>query len=387
MKKDLNKKSSEVQLFEKQVDRLNNALESTKVAVNEWTKKAEQAENALKLKNHEFSVLSQRNDAESRRHQEKEKVSERNASALRVELQEIRSSKKLLIAKLQEKSNAFTKVAQQVDRFNMKVKALESENVERTRKTAEYKRNLQEKSCALTNAQQQVERFKGKVKAMERDTFEQSRNMEEYKAKFQETCSALTDAREKVDKLNGKVKSLESNNIEETKKTEEYKVKVRKLAAEILEKRVAVERLQVRAIDLKEANQVCTKRASALKSSLEGRIKDLEVRLVALNRETQRQISDERQANLDVLRKVKENLKDVNADNSSLNVKLKEIEKRRKEEEDDHVAEIEGYEEAIREKNKAIQDLSEKVKTLEGKQVSPTVSGMLCGNANIPISG
>merc|ERR1711920_517662 len=114
---------------------------------------------------------------------------------------------------------------------------------------------------------------------------------------------------------------------------------------------------------------------------------ELELRLVALNRELQRQKSDAGQANLDVLSKAEESLMEVKADNSSLNIQLKEIEKRRKEEEEDHVAEVEGYEEAIREKNEAIRDLSEKVKTLEGKQASPTVSGMLRANANIPISG
>merc|ERR1712186_75690 len=187
-----------------------------------------------------------------------------------------------------------------------------------------------------------------------------------YKAKFKETSNALTNAQEQVDNLDSMVKSLGSDNIEQTKKTEEYKATVGKLTAEILEKRVGVERLQAQAIDLEEANQKCTKRASALKSAFEERIKELELRLIALNRELQRQKSDAGQANLEVLHKAKESLMEVKADNSSLNMKLKEIEKRRKEEEEDHVAEVEGYEEAIREKNEAIRDLSEKVKILEG---------------------
>merc|ERR1712203_1134459 len=146
MKKDLDEKSSEVQLLENQVERLMNDLASSRDAVNDWTKKAEQAENAVKLKNDEFSVLSQRHEAELGRQQEKEKASERNVNALRVELQEIEKSKKLLIAKLQEKSNAFTKVAQEVDRLNGKLKAMENDHIEQTRKTEEYKGNLQDNS-------------------------------------------------------------------------------------------------------------------------------------------------------------------------------------------------------------------------------------------------
>eukprot|EP00495_Collosphaeridae_sp_1-RS-2012_P005874 TRINITY_DN5333_c0_g1_i1.p1 TRINITY_DN5333_c0_g1~~TRINITY_DN5333_c0_g1_i1.p1 ORF type:complete len:139 (+),score=31.86 TRINITY_DN5333_c0_g1_i1:339-755(+) len=119
--------------------------------------------------------------------------------------------------------------------------------------------------------------------------------MEEYKVKFKETTNALANARQKAEKLNSKVKSLESDNIEQTRKTEEYKAKVRKLASEILEKRVAAERLQARAIGLEEANQVCTKRASALKLAFQERIKELELRLVALNRKPQRQKTDEGQ--------------------------------------------------------------------------------------------
>merc|ERR1712060_347635 len=298
-----------------------------------------------------------------------------------------------------------TEVAQEVDRLNGKLKAMENDHIEQTRKTEEYKGNLQEKSSALTNALQQVERFNDKIKVLERDNFKQSRDMKEYKTKFQETSNALTNAREKVDKLDGKVKSLEIYNIEQTKKlnckvksleiynieqtkkTEEYKTTVRKLTAEILEKRIAVKRLQARAIDVEEANQKCTKNASVLKSAFEERIQELEMRLVALDKELQRQKSGAGQGNLDVLQKSKEALMKVNAENSSLIMRLKEIEKRRMEEEEDHVAEVEGYEEAIREKNEAIRDLSEKVKTLEGKQASPTVSGMLRGNANIPISG
>merc|ERR1711920_44719 len=167
----------------------------------------------------------------------------------------------------------------------------------------------------------------------------------------------------------------------------EYKAKVRKLAAEILGKRVAAERLQARAIGLEEANQVSTKRASALKLAFQERIKELELRLGSLNGKPQRQKSDEGQANLNVLRKAKESLMEANSDNSSLNMKLKEIEKRRKAEQEDHVAEVEGYDEAIKEKNETIRDLSEKIKTLEVKRASPIVSGMLLANANIPASG
>merc|ERR1712060_484710 len=256
-----------------------------------------------------------------------------------------------------------TEVAQEVDRLNGKLKAMENDHIEQTRKTEEYKGNLQEKSSALTNALQQVERLDGKVKSLEIYNIEQTK------------------------KLNCKVKSLEIYNIEQTKKTEEYKTTVRKLTAEILEKRIAVKRLQARAIDVEEANQKCTKNASVLKSAFEERIQELEMRLVALDKELQRQKSGAGQGNLDVLQKSKEALMKVNAENSSLIMRLKEIEKRRMEEEEDHVAEVEGYEEAIREKNEAIRDLSEKVKTLEGIQTSPTVSGMLRGNANIPISG
>merc|ERR1712142_998545 len=122
------------------------------------------------------------------------------------------------------------------------------------------------------------------------------------------------------------VKFVGSDNIEQTKKTEEYKATVGKITAEILEKRGAVERWQARVIGLEEANQKCTKRASALKSAFEERIKELELRLIALNRELQRQKSDAGQAKLDVLHKANESLMEVKADNSSLNLKLKEIE-------------------------------------------------------------
>jgi len=375
IKKDLNDKSLKVQLLENQFKSLNSDLEKARVAVNDLTKKAEQAEKALKLKNHEFSVLYQKNKEEFRRHQEKEKVSEGNANALRVEMQEIRSSKEMLMAKFQEKSNSLTLAQKQAIRLTGEVKDLESFRTEHTNKMDGYKRNLQEKSRALTNAQQQVDRLKGKVKTLENGHFEQVRNLEEYKAKFEETSNALTNAAQKVDKLNGKVKDLESDNIEQTKKAEKSKETVRKLAAEILEKRIAVERLQAQAVDLEKANHVCTKRASAFKLALEERIKELELRLGALNREPQRQNSDEGQANRDVLLKAQENLIAVKADNSSLNIKLKEIEKRRKEEEDDHVAEVEGYEEAIREKNETIRDLNEKVKTLKEKQAALPTCG------------
>eukprot|EP00495_Collosphaeridae_sp_1-RS-2012_P008641 TRINITY_DN8620_c1_g1_i1.p1 TRINITY_DN8620_c1_g1~~TRINITY_DN8620_c1_g1_i1.p1 ORF type:complete len:143 (+),score=30.07 TRINITY_DN8620_c1_g1_i1:105-533(+) len=113
------------------------------------------------------------------------------------------------------------------------------------------------------------------------------------------------------------------------------------------------------------------KRISA-EVGFEERIQELETRLVALDRELQRQKSGAGQGNLDVLQKAKEALVKVNAENSSLYMRLKEIEKRRKEEEEDHVAEVEGYEEAIREKNEAIRDLSEKVKlSRENKHHQP----------------
>merc|ERR1719397_770155 len=146
MKKDLTDSSSKVQLFENHIERLITDLESARVAVNDLSKKAEQAEKVLKLKNYEFLVLRQRNKVELTRHKEKEKISESNINALRAELQELRSSKEFSMVKLQEK----------VDRLNATVDSREAKLKEMEETVAEAKEKLKTKDNIFTEKVQKM---------------------------------------------------------------------------------------------------------------------------------------------------------------------------------------------------------------------------------------
>merc|ERR1719397_2376874 len=147
VKKDLTKSSLEVQLFEKRIERLTIDLKNARVAVNDLTKKADQAEKVLKLKKKEFCILRQRNQVELRRHQEKEKISASNVNNLRLEIQELNSSKELIMVKLQEK----------VDQLNATVDSREAKLKEMEETIAEAKEKLKTKDSIYTEKMQKMQ--------------------------------------------------------------------------------------------------------------------------------------------------------------------------------------------------------------------------------------